>query len=76
MDCLMLTVDEKIELNFDHAFKNVNVVKVCDKVMYCMQPFQVTQELETELYSWTEQNPAFGELYDKIKDNVKVIRMY
>ena len=76
MDCLMLTEDEKIELNFDRALKNVNVEKICDRVLSLMQPFQLTLEIEAELYSWTERNPAKGELYNNIKDTVKVIRMY
>ena len=73
----MLTEDEKIELHFDQAFRNVNVLKVINRVMDNMRPFQLTIEVEAELYSWTERNPTLlPETYEKIKDTVKVIRMY
>ena len=77
VECLMLTEDEKIELHLDQALRNVNVLKVINRVMDNMRPFQLTIEVEAELYSWTERNPALlPETYEKIKDTVKVIRMY
>ena len=75
--CLMLTEDEKIELHFDKAFRNVDVVKVIERVTDNMKPFEITIETEAELCSWTETNPALSsEMYNAIKDTVKVIRMY
>ena len=75
--CLMLTEDEKIELHFDKALRNVNVVKVIERVMVNMKPIEITIETEAELCSWTETNPALSsEMYHVIKDTVKVIRLY
>ena len=73
----MLTEDEKIELHFDKALRNVNVVKVIERVMDNMKPIEITIETEAELCSWTETNPALSsEMYHVIKDTVKVIRLY
>lgn len=73
--CLMLSEDEKIEVHFDRAFRTVSVEKVIGKVMDLIKPFQLTIEIEAELYNWMENDLIFKE-YQKIKDMVKIIRMY
>ena len=77
VECLMLTEDEKIELYFDEALQIVDLARVIDRVADNMKPFEITIETEAELHSWREKNPALSpDMNQKIKDTVKVIRMY
>ena len=51
-ECLMLWEDEKIEVHFDRAYRTVSVEKVIGKVMDLIKLFQLTIEVEAELYCW------------------------
>ena len=76
-DCLTLTEDEKIELYFDQALQKVDRQKLVNRVLRCVMPFELTIETEGEFVSWTRRIPPLtSEMYQKIKNTVKVIRMY
>ena len=75
--CMMLQEDEKIEIYFNEALRNVNFEKAQKRVMDNMQPFHLSTKATAELCTWLNNNPAFqSDIQQKIKDAVKVIRMY
>lgn len=76
--CLMLTEDEKIEVNFDLALKNVILKIVNDKTMANMSPFRLSYATKIGLESWLRSDPISSrpDLQRKIKGTVKIIGMY
>ena len=74
---MMLQEDEKIEIYFNEALRNVNFEKAQKRVRDNMQPFHLSTKATAELCTWLNNNPAFqSDIQQKIKDAVKVIRMY
>jgi len=65
-ECLMLTEDEKIEINFDRILKVVDVKSVVERVMNNMKPFHLSARTKTELYAWLPSSNPSLEIYQKI----------
>jgi len=77
LECLMLTEDEKIEINFQEALRNVNFESANRMVLDNLAPFQLSARTKTGLYQWLNSKPALNrDICEKIKQVVKVIRMY
>ena len=71
---MMLTEEEKIELHFNQALKNVDEIKTIEKFLRIVSPLPFDKDPKAILMKWLKTADA-TEMRQAIKDMVKMIRM-